>query len=70
MGWALYAWGNAPVREADRGHYYEVVALLVRAGARFDALWYEDDEDRRRAATKMRSDPHMLATLRGQMPPA
>jgi ankyrin repeat protein len=70
MGWALYAWGNAPVREADRGHYYEVVALLVLAGARFDALWYEDDEDRRRAATKMRSDPHMLAALRGQMPPA
>jgi ankyrin repeat protein len=70
MGWALYAWGNALEREADRGHYYEVVALLVRAGARFDPQWYEDDEDRRRAATKMRSDPHMLAALRGQMPPA
>jgi hypothetical protein len=70
MGWALYAWGNGPESTADRGRYYEVVALLVRAGARFDPQWYEDDEDRRRAVTKMRSDPHMLAALRGQMPPA
>src|SRR5262249_19645786 len=34
MGWALYAWGNATEREAERGRYYEVVALLVGAGAK------------------------------------
>lgn len=34
LGWALYGWG-APER-AQRGYYYEVVALLVRAGARLD----------------------------------
>jgi hypothetical protein len=68
MDWALYAWGNAADREAQRGRYYDVVALLARAGAKLDPQWYEDDEDRRRAATKMRSDPRMLAALRGQMP--
>ena len=45
-----------------------MVALLVRAGAKLDPQWYEDDEDRRRAAKKMRSDPRMLAALRGETP--
>ena len=63
LDWALYAWGNAPEKGDERGRYYEVLALLVRAGARFDPQWYEDDEDRRRAATKMQSDPRMLAAL-------
>src|SRR5262249_18962005 len=49
LGWALYAWGNSTEREAERGSYYEVVALLVRAGAKLDPQWYVDDEDRRRA---------------------
>jgi len=66
LGWALYAWG-AP-ESAGRGDYYEVVALLARAGARLDPQWYEDDEDRQRAAEKMHSDPRMLAALRGEMP--
>jgi ankyrin repeat protein len=70
LGWALYAWGNATEREAERVRYYEVVALLARAGAKLVPQWYEDDEDRRRAATKMRSDPRMLAALRGEMPPS
>jgi ankyrin repeat protein len=69
LGWALYAWGNATERGAERGRYYEVVALLVRAGAELDPQWYEDDEDRRRAAKKVRSDPRMLAELRGKMLP-
>jgi hypothetical protein len=68
LGWALYAWGNRP-ESAERGPYYEVVALLVRAGAKLDPQWYEDDVDRQRAATKMRSNPRMLAALRGEMPP-
>lgn len=67
LEWALYQWGNSPYW-AERGHYHEVVALLVRAGANLDSQWYEDDEDRRRAAHKMRFDPRMLAALRGEMP--
>ncbi|MCI0391102.1 MAG: ankyrin repeat domain-containing protein [Acidobacteria bacterium] len=66
LGWALYAWG-AP-ENAKRADYYEVVALLVRAGAKLDPEWYEENEDRRRAAEKMRADPRMLAALRGEMP--
>jgi ankyrin repeat protein len=69
LGWALYAWGNSTGSEVELGRYYEVVALLVSAGAKLDAQWYDDDEDRRRAATKMRSDPRMLAALGGEMPP-
>lgn len=68
LGWALYAWGNSTEREAERGRYYDVVALLARAGAELDPQWYEDNEDRRRAVTKMRSDQRMLAALRGEMP--
>jgi hypothetical protein len=30
LGWALYGWGESP----NRGRYYEVVALLLAAGAR------------------------------------
>lgn len=67
LGWALYAWGNCPDR-ATCEPYYEVVALLVRAGAKLDPQWYEDDVDRRRAADKMRSDQRMLAALGGEMP--
>jgi ankyrin repeat protein len=67
MGWALYAWGNGSTTEIERRSYYEVVALLVRAGARLDPQWYEENGDRRRAATKMRSDPRMRAALEGKI---
>ena len=62
---ALRAWATEWIEALVK---LEVVALLVRSGARLDPQWYEDDEDRRRAATKMRSDPRMLAALRGEMP--
>jgi hypothetical protein len=45
-----------------------VVARLVRAGAKLDPQWHEDDEDRRRAAENMRTGPRMQAALRGEMP--
>lgn len=67
LEWALYAWGNSTEREADRGRYYQVVALLVRAGAKLDPYWFEDHEDRRRIAEKTRSDKRMQAALRGEM---
>jgi ankyrin repeat protein len=68
LGWALYGWGTSPER-AERWGYYEVVALLARAGAKLDPQWFEDDIDRQRAAKKIQSDPRMLAALRGQMLP-
>jgi ankyrin repeat protein len=63
LEWALYAWGNMPEREAARRSFYEVVALLTRAGAKLDPNWFSDDEERRRAADKVRSDKRMLAAL-------
>src|SRR5688572_8675295 len=67
LGWALYGWGNSTEREGERGGHYEVAALLVQAGAKLDEQWYEENEDRKRAARKMRSDPRMLAALRGEL---
>jgi ankyrin repeat protein len=65
LGWALHAWGNATEHEVTWRHYYEVVALLIRAGAGLDLQWYSDDDDRRRGLAKARSDPRMMAALRG-----
>src|SRR5262249_30141446 len=65
LGWALYGWG-APERP-QRQSYYQVVALLARAGSRLDSEWYEENVDRQRAAEKIRSDPRMLAALRGEL---
>jgi ankyrin repeat protein len=69
LGWALYAWGNRRPRERERRSYYETVAILVRAGSKVDAQWFDGDADRERAAGKMRSDPRMVAALRGETPP-
>jgi hypothetical protein len=66
LGWALYGWGAG--ERLGRAEYYDVVTLLVQAGARLDPEWNEDDEDRRRAAERMQSDPRMLAALRGERP--
>jgi ankyrin repeat protein len=67
LEWAVYGWGNSPHRARQR--YYAVVTLLVRAGAKLDSQWFDgEDEDRRCAVLKLRSDPGMLAALRGEMP--
>lgn len=52
----------------SREPYYDVVAVLTRSGAKLDPQRYEDDPDRRRPAERMRSDPRMLAALRGEIP--
>ena len=68
LEWALYGWGGFP-DTSGFGQYYEVVALLARAGARLDVRWFEgDDEDRLGAIRKLRTDPGMQAALRGEMP--
>jgi ankyrin repeat protein len=67
LGWALYGWGSSPVGErTERTQYYDTVRLLAGAGASLDAQWYEEDEDRHRAAERARADPRMQAALRGE----
>ncbi len=43
LGWALYAWTDPP-QQGTRERYYEVIALLVRAGTKVDAEWLEDKD--------------------------
>ena len=62
LEWALYAWGNPPL-EAEPGNYYEVVALLVAAGATVDPAWLADPVRERPLVEKIRGDPRMLAAL-------
>ena len=65
LGWGLYGWGNSEAMAA-RGQYYEVVSLLVQAGAKLDAAWFDvDDEERQRTIRKLKSDPRMQAALGG-----
>jgi ankyrin repeat protein len=64
LEWALYAWGNSSKRISRQG-YYEAVALLARAGGKLDPKWYEDEDNRRGVAEKIRSDPRMAEALRG-----
>ncbi len=63
LGWALYAWSGPPP-EAKRDHYYEVVALLVAAGATVDTAWLDDPRRESPITEKLRVDPRMLAAIR------
>jgi hypothetical protein len=66
LEWAIYGWGTSAAT-AEHGQYYEVVALLVQAGAKLDSAWFEgDDEERRRVVQRLRLDARMQATLRGE----
>ncbi len=59
LGWALHAWTNEPgTRPAV--NYYQVIALLVAAGATVQPTWLAD--------RKVRGDPKLLAALTGEMP--
>jgi ankyrin repeat protein len=61
LGWALYGWGESP----KRGRYYEVVALLVAAGAKEEAQWLADPNRGMPLTAKIQADRRMLAALRG-----
>ncbi len=65
LGWALYAWSDPPP-EAERGNYYEVVALLVSAGATVDHEWLGDPDRGKPITQKIHADRRMLAALRGE----
>ncbi|HEX7286541.1 MAG TPA: ankyrin repeat domain-containing protein [Candidatus Angelobacter sp.] len=64
LGWALYGWGESP----KRGSYYEVVALLVKAGANEEAKWLADPDRGMPLTAKIQADPRMLAALKGETP--
>lgn len=59
LGWALYGWAHPPL-DTDRERYYEVVALLVAAGATVEPESLADEN--------VRAEPRMLAALAGQVP--
>jgi hypothetical protein len=54
LGWTLHAWRDRPSGDT-RDRYYEVVALLVAAGATVKPAWLADED--------VRADPRMLAAL-------
>ncbi len=64
LGWALYESGNLAPGERERRGYYETVALLVRAGARVDASWLEEEGGVRDG--EKQPDQRMQAILRGE----
>jgi hypothetical protein len=61
LGWALHGWGP----NDTQGHYYRVVALLVRAGATVDPGWLADPD--LPLPAKIRADPRMLAARHGKI---
>jgi hypothetical protein len=67
LGWALYGWGE-PAPEGQRANYYDVVELLVAAGATVDPEWLADPDREMPLVEKVRADPRMLAALGGEMP--
>jgi hypothetical protein len=62
LGWALYAWAGGGPYAGDR-RYYDVVKLLVAAGATLDEEWLEEDERGSPIARKIRRDPEMRSAL-------
>lgn len=58
LDWTLYAWNNSSDRH---GRYYEVVRLLVRAGANWNSKASEH------IAEKVRSDRRMAAAVLGEI---
>jgi ankyrin repeat protein len=69
LGWAFHAWGeSSPESKAERRDLYEVVALLVGAGAILDSVFPSDPDRRRQFIEKIRADPRMTAALGGQIP--
>lgn len=58
LGWALHGWWERRERPAEQVAYYEVVALLVAAGAPVEDAWLRPDN--------ASADPRMFAALTGQ----
>jgi hypothetical protein len=69
LEWALHGWGDAGPK-AKRSHYYDVVALLVAAGATVDPEWLVESNRGFPLDEKVRAHPRMLAALGGGLPKA
>jgi ankyrin repeat protein len=65
LGWAIYGWAN-PAPESKDTRYYEVVELLVRAGAIVDPAWLGNPDRGSSLNAKLQADPRMLAALRAK----
>jgi ankyrin repeat protein len=65
LAWALYAWGEQAT-DAGSSQYYEVVALLVSAGATVDPEWVAHPHRGFPLAEKVSGDTRMLAALTKQ----
>src|SRR5205085_500370 len=63
---ALWTWTHSDSKE-DRDRCYDAVAMLVRAGAKFDPdQWRESKESSSAMLEAIDSDVRMLAALRGE----
>jgi ankyrin repeat protein len=62
LGWTLYGWGERPPG-SNREGYYEVVALLVAAGATVAPEWLDEDKRGIPLEQMLRADSRMLAAL-------
>jgi ankyrin repeat protein len=67
LGWALYGWCSPPPESRPAG-CYEVVKLLVSAGATVDPSWLADPDRDMPLVRKIREDSRMLAALGGEKP--
>jgi hypothetical protein len=66
LGWALYAWAGGGPHARD-SRYYDVVKLLVAAGATVAEEWLNEDERGVPIAKNIRRDTAMRAALDGKL---
>jgi hypothetical protein len=62
LGWAIYAWGGGGPH-AGSSRYYDVVGLLVAAGATVEEDWLAESDRGFALAKKIREDARMHAVL-------
>jgi ankyrin repeat protein len=62
LGWALYAWAGGGPHAGD-SRYYDVVNLLVAAGATLAKEWLDEDERGFPIAKRIRQDSAMRDAL-------
>ena len=62
LGWALYAWGGGGPH-AGSSRYYDVVELLLAAGASVEEEWLAESDRGFALARKIREDARMRAAL-------
>jgi hypothetical protein len=65
LGWAIYAWGGGGPHPGS-SRYYEVVKLLVAAGAVLEEEWLAESERGIPLARKISEDARMRAALDGE----